>query len=103
MSGRTTTLARRGLCLVLSAPSGAGKSSLMRALLAAEPELSLSVSVTTRHGPRTVSVFSVVSRGSILAGPPIGAVCGPMKSTPGARIDVPTRSRVVPSFQARAV
>ena len=48
MSGRTTTLARRGLCLVLSAPSGAGKSSLMRALLAAEPELSLSVSVTTR-------------------------------------------------------
>ena len=43
-----TTLARRGLCLVLAAPSGAGKSSLTRALLAAEPELSLSVSVTTR-------------------------------------------------------
>ncbi len=43
-----TTLARRGLCLVLAAPSGAGKSSLTRTLLAAEPELSLSVSVTTR-------------------------------------------------------
>lgn len=39
---------RRGLCLVLSAPSGAGKSTLTRALLAAEPELALSVSVTTR-------------------------------------------------------
>lgn len=42
------TIARRGLCLVLAAPSGAGKSSLTRALLAAEPDLSLSVSVTTR-------------------------------------------------------
>ena len=43
-----STLARRGLCLVLSAPSGAGKSSLTRALLASEPALSLSISVTTR-------------------------------------------------------
>ena len=42
------SIARRGLCLVLAAPSGAGKSSLTRALLTAEPELSLSVSVTTR-------------------------------------------------------
>jgi guanylate kinase len=41
-------LARRGLCLVIAAPSGAGKSSLTRALLAAEPGLALSVSVTTR-------------------------------------------------------
>jgi guanylate kinase len=39
---------RRGLCLVIAAPSGTGKSSLTRALLAAEPELGLSVSVTTR-------------------------------------------------------
>ncbi len=39
---------RRGLCLVLAAPSGAGKTSLSRALLAVEPGLSLSVSVTTR-------------------------------------------------------
>ena len=36
------------MCLVLAAPSGAGKSSVSRALLAAEPELSLSVSATTR-------------------------------------------------------
>ena len=39
---------RRGLCLVLAAPSGAGKTSLSRALLAEEPGLTLSVSVTTR-------------------------------------------------------
>jgi len=34
--------------LVLAAPSGAGKTSLSRALLAADAELSLSISVTTR-------------------------------------------------------
>jgi guanylate kinase len=39
---------RRGLCLVVAAPSGTGKSTITRALLAAEPELDLSVSVTTR-------------------------------------------------------
>lgn len=42
------TLARRGLCLVIAAPSGAGKTALSRALLDSEPGLSLSVSVTTR-------------------------------------------------------
>jgi guanylate kinase len=41
-------LARRGVCLVIAAPSGAGKTSLTRALLAAEPGLALSISVTTR-------------------------------------------------------
>ncbi|MDE8342637.1 MAG: guanylate kinase, partial [Acidocella sp.] len=46
---------RRGLCLVLAAPSGAGKTTLSRALLASDPGLSLSVSVTTR-GPRTGEV-----------------------------------------------
>ena len=40
---------RRGVCLVIAAPSGAGKSSVSRALLNAEPELSLSVSATTRE------------------------------------------------------
>ncbi len=40
--------ARRGLCLVVAAPSGAGKSTIARRLLAAEPGLTLSVSVTTR-------------------------------------------------------
>ncbi len=52
---RMSTLARRGLCLVLAAPSGAGKSSLTRALLATEPALSLSISVTTRP-PRPAEI-----------------------------------------------
>lgn len=41
-------LNRRGLCLVLAAPSGAGKTTLSRALLEVDDQLSLSVSVTTR-------------------------------------------------------
>ncbi|WBV43695.1 guanylate kinase [Pseudoroseomonas cervicalis] len=41
-------ISRRGICLVLSAPSGAGKSSVSRALLEREKELRLSVSATTR-------------------------------------------------------
>ncbi|HEX4507034.1 MAG TPA: guanylate kinase [Alphaproteobacteria bacterium] len=41
-------LGRRGLALVLSSPSGAGKTSIARGLLAKEPELEMSVSVTTR-------------------------------------------------------
>ena len=44
-------IARRGVCLVVAAPSGAGKSTITRALLAAEPRLSLSVSATTRPMP----------------------------------------------------
>ncbi len=39
---------RRGLCLVLAAPSGAGKTSISRSLLAADPGLHLSISATTR-------------------------------------------------------
>lgn len=49
---------RRGLCLVVAAPSGTGKSTITRALLAAEPELELSVSVTTRP-PRPGEVEGV--------------------------------------------
>jgi guanylate kinase len=43
-----TTIARRGLMLVLSSPSGAGKTTLSRALLAGDGNVSLSVSMTTR-------------------------------------------------------
>jgi guanylate kinase len=43
---------RRGVCFVVAAPSGAGKSTITRALLAREPALFLSVSVTTR-APRS--------------------------------------------------
>jgi guanylate kinase len=41
-------IARRGLMLVLSSPSGAGKTTLSRKLLDADPGVELSVSVTTR-------------------------------------------------------
>ncbi len=41
-------LQRRGLMLVLSSPSGAGKTTITRRLLEVEPDLALSVSVTTR-------------------------------------------------------
>lgn len=40
---------RRGVCLVISAPSGAGKSTIANALRASEPQLLHSVSVTTRQ------------------------------------------------------
>lgn len=39
---------RRGVMLVISSPSGAGKSTIARNLLAEFPDLTLSVSVTTR-------------------------------------------------------
>jgi guanylate kinase len=41
-------LSRRGLLIVLSSPSGAGKSTISRMLLAADPEVTLSISATTR-------------------------------------------------------
>ncbi|MEE9376216.1 MAG: guanylate kinase [Rhizobiaceae bacterium] len=42
-------LTRRGLMLVLSSPSGAGKSTIARYLLRDQPDITLSVSVTTRE------------------------------------------------------
>jgi len=42
------TPGRRGVCFVISAPSGAGKSTIANALRAAEPTLAHSISVTTR-------------------------------------------------------
>jgi guanylate kinase len=41
-------VARRGFLLVLSSPSGAGKTTITRRLLERDPGLTLSVSVTTR-------------------------------------------------------
>jgi guanylate kinase len=42
-------IARRGIMLVVSSPSGAGKTTLTRNLLEMEENVSLSVSVTTRE------------------------------------------------------
>ena len=44
----TFPLARRGLLFVLSSPSGAGKSTIARKLLASDSGLEMSVSATTR-------------------------------------------------------
>ena len=43
-----TEIPRRGLLLVMSSPSGAGKTTLSRRLLAADSNITMSVSVTTR-------------------------------------------------------
>jgi guanylate kinase len=53
-----TDLARRGVCLVLCAPSGGGKGAITEGLLARESALRRSVSVTTRP-PRPGEVHGV--------------------------------------------
>ena len=47
-SRRADAITRRGMMLVLSSPSGAGKTTLSRKLLEADGEIVMSVSVTTR-------------------------------------------------------
>jgi len=42
------TRRRRGLLVVLSSPSGAGKTTISRMLLESDPDVTMSVSVTTR-------------------------------------------------------
>ena len=44
-----TSLSRRGLMLILSSPSGAGKTTIVNALLSSETHLKTSISVTTRE------------------------------------------------------
>ena len=48
MSTPSSSSARRGRLFVVAAPSGAGKTSLVKALLERKPELRLSISHTTR-------------------------------------------------------
>lgn len=45
---KSKSIERRGLMLVLSSPSGAGKTTLSRMLLTVERNIELSISVTTR-------------------------------------------------------
>ena len=49
---------RRGIMLVLSSPSGAGKTTLSRLLLEGDSDISLSISVTTR-APRSSEINGV--------------------------------------------
>ncbi len=44
----STSITRRGLMIALSSPSGAGKTSMARELLAQDDQLTLSISYTTR-------------------------------------------------------
>jgi guanylate kinase len=53
-----TLPARRGICLVLAAAPGGGKTSVSRKILETEPDLSLSVSATTR-APRPAETDGV--------------------------------------------
>ncbi|MEM7689236.1 MAG: guanylate kinase [Pseudomonadota bacterium] len=54
----TDKLHRRGLLFILSSPSGAGKTTLSRKLLEADPEIKLSISATTR-APRPGEIDGV--------------------------------------------
>ena len=49
MNDELKNIQRRGLMLVLSSPSGAGKTTLSRMLLESETGIEMSVSVTTRE------------------------------------------------------
>jgi guanylate kinase len=51
-SKKFTGIERRGMMIVLSSPSGAGKTTLSRRLLARDDDITMSVSVTTR-APRS--------------------------------------------------
>src|SRR5437763_1608458 len=63
----TGEITRRGLLLVLSSPSGAGKTTITRRLVERDAELAVSVSVTTR-APRAgmshwaESAYGIVNR-----------------------------------------
>ncbi len=46
--GSKSGIRRRGLMLVLSSPSGAGKTTITRSIIQRDPELTISISVTTR-------------------------------------------------------
>ncbi|MGE0751169.1 MAG: guanylate kinase [Variibacter sp.] len=64
---RVAPIKRRGLMLVLSSPSGAGKTTLSRRLLAEDGNLQLSVSVTTRPprpGEREGVDYHFIERGA---------------------------------------
>lgn len=98
-------IARRGLMLVLSSPSGAGKTSISRALLARERDLSMSVSATTRpkrpgevagsdyHFVDTETFGLMVNRGELLEhakvfGNYYGTPRGPVEASLAAGRDV---------------
>ena len=73
---------RRGVMLVLASPSGAGKSSISRALFGADPNIKLSVSVTTR-GRRTDDTRAGVDADLLVACDGIGRAGAGNQQTAG--------------------
>jgi guanylate kinase len=93
---KSPAITRRGLLLVLSSPSGAGKTTLARRLLAADDNIHMSVSVTTR-APRPGEVDgqdyhfidqtrfdAMMKRGDLLEG---ATVFGRSYGTPRAPVE----------------
>ena len=91
---------RRGRLFVITAPSGAGKSSLIKALLAAHPELKLSISYTTRaprpgeqdgreyHFVDEPTFLAMIQRGEFLEHAEVhGNRCGTSKKVIGETLD----------------
>jgi guanylate kinase len=94
--GASPRLIRRSFPIVLSAPSGAGKTSVARALLDRFPELAFAVSSTTRpprQGERSGRDYEYVSEREFLARADAGRfaewarVHGHYYGTPRAAID----------------
>jgi guanylate kinase len=89
-------ISRRGLLLVMSSPSGAGKTTLSRKLLATDANITLSVSVTTRpkrpgevggqdyHFLSKVQFAQMVQRGELLEW---ATVFGNMYGTPKSPVE----------------
>ena len=89
--GHVPSIRRRGLMLVLSSPSGAGKTSIAHGLLELEPELTLSVSVTTRPrrpGERDGVDYYFIDRGALRRDGRAKASCS---STPRSTITATAR------------
>jgi len=102
---KESSIPRRGVCFVLSAPSGAGKSTIANALRAAEPKVRHSVSVTTRQPRpgehegvhyyfRSLEQFeSMAANGELLEwarvfGRGYGTPCAPVEAALAAGLDM---------------
>jgi len=103
---------RRGLLIVLSSPSGAGKSTISRMLLESDPHITLSISATTRpmrpgevegvdyHFVDEAEFQRMVREGEFAEWAPVfdhhyGSPQAPIKTA--SRIDVPTSGDDVPA------